>query len=79
MFPDYQEFEVQLLYGGTAVLYVTAGFKGNARVILPGLTACIDCTLDLYPPQVRLALILHVCSHSHFIPLSLSLHRFLSI
>lgn len=31
----------------------TEGFKGNARVILPGLTACIDCTLDLYPPQVN--------------------------
>jgi NEDD8-activating enzyme E1 len=30
----------------------TEGFKGNARVILPGLNACIDCTLDLYPPQV---------------------------
>ena len=30
------------------------GFKGNARVIIPGLTACVECTLDLYPPQVRL-------------------------
>ncbi|XP_076655386.1 ubiquitin-like activating enzyme 3 [Halictus rubicundus] len=30
----------------------TEGFKGNVRVILPGLTACIECTLDLYPPQV---------------------------
>lgn len=29
-----------------------AGFKGNARVIIPGLTACVECTLDLYPPQV---------------------------
>ncbi|KAK4882144.1 hypothetical protein RN001_005463 [Aquatica leii] len=30
----------------------TEGFKGHARVILPGISACIDCTLDLYPPQV---------------------------
>lgn len=29
----------------------TEGFKGNARVILPGMSACIECTLDLYPPQ----------------------------
>lgn len=30
----------------------TEGFKGNARVILPGMSACVECTLDLYPPQV---------------------------
>lgn len=31
----------------------TEGFKGNARVVLPGMSACIECTLDLYPPQVN--------------------------
>ena len=30
----------------------TEGFKGNAKVIIPGITACLECTLDLYPPQV---------------------------
>jgi len=32
----------------------TEGFKGNARVVIPGISACNECTLDLYPPQVTI-------------------------
>ena len=39
----------------------TEGFKGNARIIYPGLTACIDCTLDLFPPQINFPL----CTIAH--------------
>ena len=35
-----------------SIMSCTSGFKGNARVILPGVSACVDFTLDLYPPQV---------------------------
>lgn len=46
-----QSSVIPLVDGGTE------GFKGNARVMLPGITACIECTLDLYPPQVNILLI----------------------
>lgn len=39
----------------------TEGFKGNARVIIPGSSACIECTLDLFPPQVNFPL----CTIAH--------------
>jgi len=39
----------------------TEGFKGNARIIIPGLTPCVECTLGLYPPQVNFPL----CTIAH--------------
>jgi len=38
---------VPLVDGGTE------GFKGSARVIFPHMTACIACTLYMFPPQLN--------------------------
>ena len=39
----------------------TEGFKGNVRVTRPGLNACIECAMDLYPPPVRSRCSLLLC------------------
>ena len=39
------ETVIPLVDGGTE------GFQGHVRVIYPGVNACFECTLDLFPPQ----------------------------
>ncbi|XP_051126940.1 NEDD8-activating enzyme E1 catalytic subunit [Andrographis paniculata] len=34
----------------------TEGFKGHARIIIPGKTPCFECTIWLFPPQVKFPL-----------------------
>uniref|UniRef100_A0A0V0JBF0 NEDD8-activating enzyme E1 catalytic subunit n=1 Tax=Schistocephalus solidus TaxID=70667 RepID=A0A0V0JBF0_SCHSO len=39
----------------------TEGFKGHIIVVLFGITGCVECSLDLYPPQVNYPL----CTIAH--------------
>jgi ubiquitin-activating enzyme E1 C len=34
----------------------TEGLKGQARIMVPGITVCFECTLDLFPPKTKFPL-----------------------
>lgn len=34
----------------------TEGFKGNVRVVTPHFSSCIDCNVELFPPEVKVPL-----------------------
>lgn len=34
----------------------SSGFKGQARVILPTMTSCIECQLDMHAPRAQVPL-----------------------
>jgi ubiquitin-activating enzyme E1 C len=55
-----------LIDGGTEGMYIihrsrnvtnpVIGFKGQARVILPTMTSCIECQLDMHAPRITVPL-----------------------
>lgn len=48
--PDNPQSLIPLIDGGTE------GFKGQSRVILPTLTSCIECQLDMHAPRAAVPL-----------------------
>jgi ubiquitin-activating enzyme E1 C len=34
----------------------TEGLRGNIRVVTPGMSSCIDCNVELFPPEVKVPL-----------------------
>ena len=54
---DDEEEEDEPVVDPSSIIFMvdsgTEGLRGNIRVITPGMSSCIDCNVELFPPEIR--------------------------